>query len=295
MTTPEELDALAEAHMYQSGETVWHSSGDDAGPDVGISVGLGDAALFAGELPEPDGSIGWGLAIYPQDGERITIARSVDAFKAREMIEAIAAAMRARGAALEAENFSLASWQCEFTDGKTGLVYHDGGGTYCQMQRRAEAAEAELARRGQGVQVNLVWEDLDGYAWRATAPLFGSFRVERYGNGPWQALWSVPGYCATFVDGGFATAEDAKQAIEARIRAALVSPGDGWGGRGTYRIEEWKVWKGVDPINPRWGDCGFACSTYEDAVGLMDYVVQSFPGRIRRIVFDRSPPTSEGT
>lgn len=90
----------------------------------------------------------------------------------------------------------------------------------------AQAAEAELARRGQGVQVNLVWEDLDGYAWRATAPLFGSFRVERYSNGPWQALWSVPGYCAAFVDGGFATAEDAKQAIEARIRAALVSPGD---------------------------------------------------------------------
>lgn len=91
----------------------------------------------------------------------------------------------------------------------------------------AQAAEAELARRGQ-VQVNIVWEDLDGYAWRATAPLFGSFRVERYSNGPWQALWSVPGYCAAFVDGGFATAEDAKQAIEARIRAALVSPGDGW-------------------------------------------------------------------
>lgn len=100
--------------------------------------------------------------------------------------------------------------------------------------KRATAAEAELARRGQGVQVNLVWEDLDGYAWRATAPLFGSFRVERYSNGPWQALWSVPGYCAAFVDGGFATAEDAKQAIEARIRAALVSPGDGCacGGKG---------------------------------------------------------------
>lgn len=103
-----------------------------------------------------------------------------------------------------------------------------------ELRERATAAEAELARRGQGVQVNLVWEDLDGYAWRATAPLFGSFRVERYSNGPWQALWSVPGYCAAFVDGGFATAEDAKQAIEARIRAALVSPGDGCacGGKG---------------------------------------------------------------
>lgn len=89
-------------------------------------------------------------------------------------------------------------------------------------------ADAELARRGQ-VQVKpLVWEQLGEKAWRAPSPLFGTFRVECYGGRPWQALWSVPGFCDTFVEGEFATTDDAKQAIESRIRAALVSPGDGW-------------------------------------------------------------------
>lgn len=67
----------------------------------------------------------------------------------------------------------------------------------------------------------LAWEQLGDRAWRAPSPLFGSFRVERYGGSAWQALWSVPGYCDTFVDGDFATAEDAMEAIEARIMAAL--------------------------------------------------------------------------
>lgn len=39
---------------------------------------------------------------------------------------------------LQAENASLASWQCEFTDGKTGLVNSEGGGTYCAMARKVE-------------------------------------------------------------------------------------------------------------------------------------------------------------
>lgn len=45
---------------------------------------------------------------------------------------------------LRAENFSLASWQCEFTDGKTGLVSSEGGSTYCAMAKRVEALRAEV-------------------------------------------------------------------------------------------------------------------------------------------------------
>lgn len=45
---------------------------------------------------------------------------------------------------LRAENASLASWQCEFTDGKTGLVYGEGGGTYCAMAKRVQKLEAAL-------------------------------------------------------------------------------------------------------------------------------------------------------
>jgi len=88
---------------------------------------------------------------------------------------------------------------------------------------RAEKAEAERDAALAGVvKVKpLVWEKLGERAWRAPSPFFGSFRVECYGGGPWQALWSVPGFCDTFVDGDFAGPDDAKQAIDARIRAAL--------------------------------------------------------------------------
>lgn len=41
-------------------------------------------------------------------------------------------------ASLRDENASLASWQCEFTDGKTGLVYGQGGTTFCIMAKRME-------------------------------------------------------------------------------------------------------------------------------------------------------------
>ena len=47
---------------------------------------------------------------------------------------------------LTAENFSLASWQCEFTDGKTGLVSSEGGSTYCAMAKRVEALRAEVEK-----------------------------------------------------------------------------------------------------------------------------------------------------
>lgn len=45
---------------------------------------------------------------------------------------------------LNDENFSLAAWQCEFTDGKTGLVASEGGNTYCAMAKEVERLRAVM-------------------------------------------------------------------------------------------------------------------------------------------------------
>jgi uncharacterized small protein (DUF1192 family) len=52
--------------------------------------------------------------------------------------------LRAEVERLTIENASLASWQCEFTDGKTGLVYSEHGGTYCAMAKREATLRAEI-------------------------------------------------------------------------------------------------------------------------------------------------------
>ena len=59
---------------------------------------------------------------------------------------------------LEAENASLASWQCEFTDGKTGLVYGQGGTTFCIMAKRMQQLEAEV-KVWQGHAKTAIWSD----------------------------------------------------------------------------------------------------------------------------------------
>lgn len=140
--------------------------------------------------------------------------------------------LRARIAELEAENFSLASWQCEFTDGKTGLVCHDNGGTYCQMQRRAEAAEAELARRGQGVRVKpLAWkhykpDDTYPEAWCADC-IGGFYTVIK--DGPRAFRWlNTEGREFDGETSEVGAKAAAQTDYDARIRAAIVSPGDGW-------------------------------------------------------------------
>ena len=74
----------------------------------------------------------------------------------------------------------------------------------------------------------LEWEKLgDGSAYRAPLPIFGSLRVEKWG-GNWEIVWSVPGYCCTFTEGVFGTADEAKAAAQAdfedRIRAFLLPP-----------------------------------------------------------------------
>ena len=75
--------------MADRGRVTWHSSGEDEGPDVGISLGLGGSRmLWAGEITDRrhgtggpavaalGDSGGWWLMMYP-DGE--VIARFVDA------------------------------------------------------------------------------------------------------------------------------------------------------------------------------------------------------------------------
>lgn len=40
----------------------------------------------------------------------------------------------------------------------------------------------------------------------------------------------------------------------------------------SWDIQEYKIWKGKDPDKPTWGSRGFACSSWEDANGLMKYI-----------------------
>ena len=58
--------------------------------------------------------------------------------------DAIEAAL-AREAALLKEGSALSAWQCIFADGRTGLSSDEHGHQFCQMQRRAEAAESREA------------------------------------------------------------------------------------------------------------------------------------------------------
>lgn len=81
--------------IYERGRVVWHCSDEDgSGPDVGISVGLGDIAIFAGEVPGQPGP--WSMCIYRKDGPREEIAGTVTGENAVYMIERIGAAVRPR-------------------------------------------------------------------------------------------------------------------------------------------------------------------------------------------------------
>ena len=57
------------------------------------------------------------------------------------------------------------------------------------------------------------------------APLFGRIRIEDWGNG-YEVLYSIPGFCDTFMPGTFRTSDDAKAAAQAdytrRILDALA-------------------------------------------------------------------------
>lgn len=73
----------------ERGEVTWHSSDEDSGPDVGLSMGLGDGKLlWVGEVPD---RAGWCLAIYHPDksGGREDLATFDDAESGRVFFEEI--------------------------------------------------------------------------------------------------------------------------------------------------------------------------------------------------------------
>ena len=50
-----------------------------------------------------------------------------------------------------------------------------------------------------------------------------------------------------------------------------------------WDIQEWKIWKGIDPNSPTWGSRGFACSTWDSANDLMTYINGNQPKAILRV------------
>jgi len=81
----------------------------------------------------------------------------------------------------------------------------------------------------------LEWEEIAPHHAKAPLPLFGSIRVESWG-GPFQIVWSVPGFCDTFTPGKFPTIEAAKAAAQAdydtctraAITATPIDPAQIW-------------------------------------------------------------------
>jgi hypothetical protein len=87
------------------GRIAWHSSGENEGPDVGLSVGLGNGVtLYAGEIPRAtweEGSAdaselgddgGWWLTLDTGRGA-VPLGRMIDANTGRELIDTLAAAL----------------------------------------------------------------------------------------------------------------------------------------------------------------------------------------------------------
>jgi hypothetical protein len=87
----------------------WHSSDEDSGPDVGISIGLGHGRmLWCGEISRQrhadagkeaaalGDDFGWWIILYGPPGETRVIAKCLNCYDARDMIEHLAVAMRPR-------------------------------------------------------------------------------------------------------------------------------------------------------------------------------------------------------
>lgn len=110
MIPPNQMEPdMSETEDYKEpssepGDVTWHCSEEGGGPDVGMSLGLGNGnVLWAGEISSnayaeggdeakalsDDG--GWWLMIY---SERLPIAKFVDGLSAQEFVEKLAAALR---------------------------------------------------------------------------------------------------------------------------------------------------------------------------------------------------------
>lgn len=94
---------MNEDDYYERGKIVWHSTGEDEGPVVGMSLGLGDGrAMWVGEITRSawqgggeavaalgsDG--GWWLMVYP---DHQPLAKFADAEMAQNFFYLIAGLM----------------------------------------------------------------------------------------------------------------------------------------------------------------------------------------------------------
>lgn len=105
------------------GGVTWHSSDEDSGPDVGLSVYLGDNdRLWCGEISKHlferckgaesfDSDFGWFLVRFAPNNETNLIAKFSDAYQAREFFEQIAFWVREANAPTMAKTLSKAQDQ----------------------------------------------------------------------------------------------------------------------------------------------------------------------------------------
>lgn len=149
------------------------------------------------------------------------------------------------------------------------------------------AFEAGRLKSVAGVDVKpLEWELLGGDSWRASALFFGSFRVENFASG-YIVLWSAPGISDTFIEGRWPTAEAAKAAAEADYRQRILSalsvadqePVD----TQYWDIQEFRVWKGIDPERPVWASRGFCCPRWDGANELLEFLQHNDNSLILRV------------
>lgn len=100
---------MSDDATYERGHVVWHCSEEDGGPDVGLSLGLGNGkAMWVGEITKDahaeggaavaalgdDG--GWWLMLYP---DRVPLAKFADRYDAQEFFECVAGALSSQVAA----------------------------------------------------------------------------------------------------------------------------------------------------------------------------------------------------
>lgn len=51
-----------------------------------------------------------------------------------------------------------------------------------------------------------------------------------------------------------------------------------------WQVQAWKVWQGVDPTKPQWGDINLLADNYHAAQDLVDYIQKNtdVPHRVVR-------------
>lgn len=88
---------MSEADLSLRGEVNWHSSDEDSGPDLGMSVGIGNGKwLYVGEISRDlhdeggeeaaalGDDMGWWLVLYP---EQIVMGRFVGQTEAQTFVD----------------------------------------------------------------------------------------------------------------------------------------------------------------------------------------------------------------